>query len=109
MIRINPINTIFFRGQINSLKAQVKETFLFVINIYLSNIKPKTSQMTISQFFICVFYYFWCNLRANISFDRKFKLNQTNIMKAIMLKFKALGLFAMMAMALISCSDDDDN
>lgn len=30
-------------------------------------------------------------------------------MKAIMLKFKALGLFAMMAMALFSCSDDDDD
>ena len=30
-------------------------------------------------------------------------------MKAIMLKFRALGLLTMMALALFSCSDDDDN
>ncbi len=30
-------------------------------------------------------------------------------MKAIMLKFRALGLFTMMALALFSCSDDDND
>jgi hypothetical protein len=37
------------------------------------------------------------------------KLNQLKIMKAKMLKFKALGLFVVMAIGLFSCSDDSND